>query len=601
MDSTATSSPGLETQPPEGSNQPAPTAPVITSAVSSPDQENDDEKPKDVRLTNWFEAFDIPTIVETYHPKPCPKQQVALKKLQTTTKANIELNVAVPRWKEKSSSELVKEEGVAVYTTILVHSTHNGTENVEEWIYKGKLLLGLVDTAKKLGHHRINIVFTHRGWKEKGVLMIEGNSKERDKGKAVVVEGTSKCGSCSDRTIRVAEEQAAQQTTAQQQAPQEQAADDTLSTPHKPYNEPTGTINLNCPECLEIFSASTEITDLPQQFKSLIPVVPNDHHLGLFFDFNNWRIDDKPYLEAGKAKSSTEAASSNTPAPKRHNIILLSEGTICHWDPIEESLLQLLPGKSLDIHIVLIHSKGPFLQLKEQFKRFFAWLNDQSEMMEWWKEDWKRWDAAKKLREKRGGKKKEPQDVEAGLDAVVINTGEQGRVGDRDLTQATPPAESQSSEETQPAQETPPASQETTSGQAPSKNPITSSAQTPASPSTPEATKANYRRLPDLASLTSPWRGKNHAVNIRSTNFNNSNMNKRSEYIRILQPQRSPKYHGPVYRITKRIIMIQIFCILGVVGMWVLVQIWEWSSSGCHGERERKLVFQSPGSPGRGY
>lgn len=53
--------------------------------------------------------------------------------------------------------------------------------------------------------------------------------------------------------------------------------------------------------------------------------------------------------------------------------------------------------------------------------------------------------------------------------------------------------------------------------------------------------------------------------------------------------------------VTKRIIMIQIFCILGVVGMWVLVQIWEWSSSGCHGERERKLVFQSPGSPGRGY
>jgi hypothetical protein len=387
-----------------------------------------------------------------------------------------------------------------------------------------------VDTANELGHHRINVVFTHRGWKERGALVIESNSKQRDKGKAAVVDCISSCCSCSYRTIRVAEEQATQQ-----QPVQRQAADDTLSAPHKPYNEPPGTININCPRCLKIFSASTEITDLPQQFKSLIPVVPNDHHLGPFLDFNSWRIDDKPYLEAGKDKSnswkksepgpssgatSTEATSSNTPTPKRHNIILLTEGTICYWDPIEESLLQLvknfnhafgspkLPGKSLDIHIVLIHSKGPFLRLKEQVKGFFAWLNDQSEMMEWWKEDWKRWDAAKKLREERR-RKKVQQDVEAqpdgarvdGLGEVVVDGDGQDRVGDRargeDRTKVTRTAGQATT--SGPA---------TTSCPANSQHPAPSEAQTPTAPFTPQATKANYRRLPDIASLTSPWCGK---------------------------------------------------------------------------------------------
>ncbi|KAI5819219.1 hypothetical protein BZA77DRAFT_166369 [Pyronema omphalodes] len=398
-----------------------PTIEAISDATSSSAPETMvDENPKEVRLMNWFEAFDIPTIIKTYHPTPSLKQQVALKEFQAKTRANIELNVAVPRWKEKSSSELVKEEDVEVYTTILVHSAHHGTEYLEEWINKGKILLGLVDTANELGH-RIHVVFTHRNWKERRALEIERIQKQQDKGKAAVVDYISSCCSCSGRAIRVAEAPATRK-----QSFQRPPGDNTSSAPLKPYREPTGTININCHRCLKIFSASSKITDLPQQFKSLIPVVPNDHHLGTFLDFNSWCIDDKPYIEAGKGKSnswersdprpssggtSTEATSPSNPTSKRHNIILLTEGTICYWDPIEESLLQLvkhfnratgspkLPGKSLDIHIVLIHSKGHFLQLKEKVKRFFAWLNDQSEMREWWQEDWKRWDAAKKLRE----------------------------------------------------------------------------------------------------------------------------------------------------------------------------------------------------------
>jgi hypothetical protein len=107
--------------------------PILDATSSSAPETKVDEKPKEVRLTNWFEAFDIPTIVKTYHPTPCPKQQVALKELQTTTKANIESNVAVPRWKEKSSSELVKEEDVKVYTVSITSSPLRIPTNLNPW------------------------------------------------------------------------------------------------------------------------------------------------------------------------------------------------------------------------------------------------------------------------------------------------------------------------------------------------------------------------------------------------------------------------------------------------------------------------------------